>query len=238
MSGTTNGNVRSRAFFPGPTRSLGRSIGVLVVAAIAVGGTTKSKAACWTRDALHNGLVSEAVQPQTILSAASVPVWRKVKFGMYQDVPALRGALDRAGCDMTDAATAMLDRPTFSLSGARTITDLFAVSVAELGFSGEAPALRDIYTRAQELGFTLAAAEVGPLLRLQYFAQAIGEFVNVGMRPVALPQGEPRIFVVANGGNGLLLMDQDAGASARFYPASRFVFLRQRKDLAKISARR
>ena len=100
------------------------------------------------------------------------------------------------------------------------------VSVAELGFQTDTAPLADIYARAQQLGFRLAAAEVAPQLRLQYFDQPIGEFVIIGMEPIKTWEGEPVILTVANGGAGLILIGQDGSANAEISVASRFLFVR------------
>jgi hypothetical protein len=83
--------------------------------------------------------------------------------------------------------------------------------------------LQEIYARARELGFRLAKAEVGPQLRLQYSYQPFGEFDNIAMAPIE-QQGRPDIFVVANGGAGLVLLSQDAGPAAQFLPIQPFCF--------------
>jgi hypothetical protein len=100
------------------------------------------------------------------------------------------------------------------------------VSAAELGFQADTASLADIYARAQQLGFGLAAAEVAPQLRLQYFDQPIGEFFLIGMEPIKTWEGEPVILTVANGGAGLVLIGQDGSADAEIPVASRFLFVR------------
>ncbi|WP_433994613.1 hypothetical protein [Bradyrhizobium lablabi] len=104
--------------------------------------------------------------------------------------------------------------------------ELFAVSAAELGFQTDTASLADIYARAQQLGFGLAAAAVAPHLRLQYFDQPIGEFLIIGMEPIKTWKGEPVILTVANGGAGLILIGQDGSADAEIPVASRFLFVR------------
>jgi hypothetical protein len=86
-----------------------------------------------------------------------------------------------------------------------------------------------LYARAQRLGFGLAAAEVGPQLRLQYFDQPIGEFLIIGMEPIRTWKGERVILTVANGGAGLILIGQDGSADAQISVASRFLFVRSNR---------
>jgi len=118
-------------------------------------------------------------------------------------------------------------------STTNTRLDLVAVAVSALGIKTDTARLKDIYSRARKLGFALAAAEVGPQLRLQYFDQPIGEFLNVAMEPILMPDGESDIFVIGNGGAGLLLIGQDADANTDFHASSRFVFVRP-TDLAAV----
>jgi hypothetical protein len=89
--------------------------------------------------------------------------------------------------------------------------------------------LAAVYAWARQLGFELAAAEVGPLLRLQYTDQPMGEFLIVGMEPIKTWSGEPIILNVANGGAGLVLIGQDGGAGAEIPATSRFVFARSQQ---------
>jgi len=99
------------------------------------------------------------------------------------------------------------------------------VSAAELGFQTDTARLADIYTRARQLGFGLAAAEVAPQLRLQFLDQPMGEFL-IGMEPIKTWTGEPVILTVANGGAGLVLVGQDGRADAEIPVAARFLFVR------------
>jgi hypothetical protein len=137
--------------------------------------------------------------------------------------------LDAAGCSIGDLAGQILARPAFTLSVTKTNVELFAVSAAELGFETDTVSLAAIYARAQLLGFGLAAAEVGPQLRLQYLDQPIGEFLTIGMEPIRTWNGERAIITVANGGAGLILISQDGNADAQISVASRFLFVRSKK---------
>ncbi|WP_341850411.1 hypothetical protein [Bradyrhizobium brasilense] len=139
---------------------------------------------------------------------------------------ALRDAFDAIGCNIGGLAGEILARPAFAVSTTKKTVNLFAVSVQELGFDTDAVSLAAIYDRARQLGFGLAAAEVAPQLRLQYFDQPVGEFLIVGMEPIKTWSGVPVILNVANGGAGLLLIGQDGAADAEFPVTSRFVFVR------------
>jgi hypothetical protein len=139
--------------------------------------------------------------------------------GEFANSFALRNALDAADCGIGEMAEEIIARPAFTLASTKTDVDLVVVSAAELGLGAESVSLRDIYSRA----------EVGPALRLHYFDQPIGEFLHVGMKPIATWKGEPGIFVVVNGGAGLILIGQNGGADISMPASSAFLFVRPRE---------
>ena len=188
-----------------------------------------ARAQCTARDVLQNQLklkvIPSARIPQILVkSAADVPVWKTITVGNFTDTFALHKALDAAGCSIGDLVGQILARPAFTLSATKTNVELFAVSAAELGFQTDTASLADIYGRALQLGFQLAAAEVAPQLRLQYFDQPIGEFLIIGMEPIKTWEGQPVILTVANGGAGLVIIGQDGSADAQISVVSRFLF--------------
>jgi hypothetical protein len=160
-------------------------------------------------------------------------VWKAIGLGDFANSFALRNALDAADCGVGDLAEEALARSAFTLASTKTDVDLVVVSAAELGLA-EPASLRDIYSRAEMLGLSLAPAEVGPALRLQYFDQPIGEFLHVAMKPITTWQGDPVIFVVANGGAGLILIGQNGSADAQMSASSKFLFVRPR-ELPKVA---
>jgi hypothetical protein len=200
---------------------------------------SQASAQCTARDVLQNRLTLKKTPPANtppilVRSAVAVPVWKTITVGTFANSFALRNALDAAGCGNGNSAGEILARPAFTLSATKTDVELFAVSPAELGFQTDTASLADIYARAQQLGFRLAAAEVAPQLRLQYFDQPIGEFLIIGMEPIKTWNGEPVILTVANGGAGLILIGQDGSADAEIPVASRFLFVRSNEaTLAK-----
>jgi hypothetical protein len=218
-----------------PHSSTGGRRGIsLIVAALCTACfllfASDASAQCTARDVLQNQLrlkAPSATRPQIpVRSAVDIPAWKTITVGTFADSFALSNALDAAGCGIGDSAEEILARPAFTLSATRTSVELFSVSAAELGFQTATASLADIYARARQLGFELAAAEVGPQLRLQYFDQPIGEFLIIGMEPISTWKGEPVILNVANGGAGLILIGQDGSADAQISVASRFVFAR------------
>ena len=172
---------------------------------------------------------SPALQPSPIQSAAAVPVWKTIQLGTVENKSALLAALDAAWCGIGNAAQDIFARPGFTLSRSKTKLDLVVVSVVELGLSEETSSLENIYSRAHGLGLALAPADTGPQLRLQYFDQPVGEFLYVGMEPIKAKRGDANIFIVANGGAGLLLLGQDVRPNVQFFQSSQFVFVRGTK---------
>ncbi|MBR1127270.1 hypothetical protein [Bradyrhizobium iriomotense] len=212
-----------------------RRCGIHIVALLCTACTllfaSEASAQCRARDVLQNQLrlkkAPSADRLQIpIKSAVEVPVWKTITIGTFANFFALSNALDAVGCGIGNSAGEILARPTFTLRGAKTNVELFAVSAAELGFQTDTASLADIYARAKQLGFGLAAAEVGPQLRLQYFDQPIGEFLIIGMEPIRTWNGAPVILNVANGGAGLILIGQDGSPDAQISVVSRFVFVR------------
>jgi len=186
-------------------------------------------AQCSARDVLRHhselmGAASEVVPP--ITSAAGTAIWKSIQVGTFANKGRLYAALEEADCGIGDTAEQILVAPGFAMGHTAMKLDLVAVAVAELGLAREAVALKDIYARAQKLGFMLPAAEVGPQLRLQYFDQPIGEFLDIAMAPVKTRTDAFSIFSVANGGAGLVLLGEELSDNARFDPSSRFVFVR------------
>jgi hypothetical protein len=122
---------------------------------------------------------------------AERPVWKRVTLGRYRGVNAVRTALDAARVRVGDRADEALGRPAFAFSTTPVTLDLIVLTPADLGFANGAT-LADVERRATQLGFELCPAEVGPLLRLAYLDQPIGEFLRIAMKPVATWGGGPR----------------------------------------------
>src|SRR5256885_15493818 len=136
------------------------AIAMLCIACIVL-FATEASAQCTARDVLQNHLTLKATPsaktpPIPIKSAFAVPVWRTITVGTFANSFALMNALDAAGCGIGESAEEILARPAFTVGTTKTTVELFAVSVAELGFQTETARLADIYARARQLGFGLA----------------------------------------------------------------------------------
>jgi hypothetical protein len=191
----------------------------------------QARAQCSARDVMRrHPEIAEALTvvtfPKPVESAVATKIWKSFQIGNFANKRVLYGALEDADCSIGDTAEQMLVAPEFTLSGVATKLNLAVVSVSALGLAGENVALNDIYAQAQKLGFALCPAEVGPQLRLQYFEQPIGEFLDIAMAPIRTRDGSSGMFAVGNGGAGLLLIGDEASADTRFYQLSRFVFVR------------
>lgn len=202
----------------------------LICATCSIQFASTASAQCAARDVLQNQLkfVSRSAQAsqQPIKSARDIATWKTITIGTFADSIRLRNALDGMGCNVGGQAAEILARPAFSVSSQKIDVELVIVSPAQLGLTSDTVPLANIYARARQLGFELAAAEVGPQLRIQYFDQPMGEFLTIGMKPIKTWGGELIVFNVANGGAGLILIGQDGRAGAEMPAATRFVFAR------------
>ena len=211
------------------TKRGGTFIMAMLCSACIVVFASEASAQCTARDVAQNRSTfktpSHNALPILVKSAFSVPVWKTITVGTFANSFALLSALDAAGCSVGGLAEEILARPSFTVSTTRTSVELFAVSAAELGFQTNTAPLADIYARAQQLGFGLAAAEVAPQLRLQYFDQPMGELL-IAMEPIKTWKGAPAILSVVNGGAGLVLIGRDGSGAAEIPVSSRFLFVR------------
>jgi hypothetical protein len=208
-----------------------RLVLAMLCAACTLQFASEARAQCSAKDVLHNRMsrkeaASADVNRHLIKSAMDVPAWKRITLGTFKDSFALRNALDAAGCRVGVLAEQILARPAFVVTSKKAEVELVAVSAVELGFATNTVSLAPVYARARQLGFEVAAAELGPQLRLQYFDQPMGEFLIIGMKPIKTWSGESVILSVVNGGAGLVLIGQDGGPDAEVSANSRFVFVR------------
>lgn len=177
---------------------------------------------------------AEQLPPSTGATfAAATPAWKTISVGSQESVTALREALRRKRCRVGPTVAELLDHPGFTLTKSRERVQLVTLSAAELGFQEKTATLAEIYGRAAKLGYELCPAETGPQLRLQYMTQPLGEFLHIAMHPLATRRGQPMIFAVANGGEGLILIGSNGSADFKPPLSSRFVFVKPQAIAAR-----
>jgi hypothetical protein len=102
--------------------------------------------------------------------------------------------------------------------------NLVSFSVEQLGFTNGAK-LKEIYSKAKELGLEVCPAEVGPRLRLQYQNQPESEYLKIAMEAVPGRYGSLLLFDV-NRRSGKSWLYYDYGRPGGGWRGSyRFVFL-------------
>lgn len=167
------------------------------------------------------------------LAAINAPHWKAISTGTFENTAALRDALRAKRCRVGPVVGEVLNHPSFAVSRTRERIQLTTLTVEELGFAQKRATLAEIYARAASLGYELCPAEIGPQLRLQYMNQRLGEFLHIAMEPVPTALGAPVILVVANGGEGLLLISSNGRPDFRPPASTRFVFVRPQAVAAR-----
>ena len=128
-----------------------------------------------------------------------------------------------AGMQIDSYAKSILESKDFTMSKTKESADLVRLTVADLGFKGNATT-DQIYKRAEELGLELCPAEVGPQYRLQYTDQPVGDWVLIGMKQIAASDGCPYVFHVVRSEDGTWLHGHYAFPTREWYPDRQFLF--------------
>jgi hypothetical protein len=201
-----------------------------------------------------NGLNAQAAT----LSASNTTVWKTTELGTYRNANELRDALDAphcrieivgtkvAGqappavpiyddgtapyCHLEELANEIIGRPAFTLSRTKSELDLVILSVFDLGFGKQGASIKDIFARAELLGFALCPPEVGPQLRLQYLDQPPGEVLHIAMQPIARYNGDPILLDIENADHGLVLFGYTPTAADIMYSRALYVFVKPRYE--------
>src|SRR3989338_10973474 len=112
--------------------------------------------------------------------------------------------MEAAGINISDYTKSMLKNREFVPGKNPEEATLIRLTVADLGFKSSAT-IDQIYKRAQILGLELCPPDTGPNYRLKYKNQPLGEWINVGMKPITDSDGYPSVFWLARNGGGLWL---------------------------------
>lgn len=156
-------------------------------------------------------------------------IWKTIKLGTGpKTADDFRRSFKADGLRISDWTSYILGKRAFTAADDETEVDLVVLSVAELGFKNGATRTY-IYERALKRGLELCPAEVGPQLRLQYRDQPNGEWLLIGMKPIADSDGYLDVFYVGRP-YGDLWLSSDRGSPDCFWDGStRWVFVRPRK---------
>jgi hypothetical protein len=188
--------------------------------------------------------------------AYNTPIWKTIDLGTFRNANELRDALDSAHCRIERVSTKVagqappavriyndgtapychlealaneiIGRPAFTLSRTKSELDLVVLSVFDLGFGKQGASIKDIFARAELLGFTLCPPEVGPQLRLQYLDQPPGELLHIAMQPIARYKGDPVLLDIENADHGLVLFGYTPTAADIMYSRAFYVFVKPR----------
>ncbi len=135
----------------------------------------------------------------------------------------LQNEMKRVGIKTSSYAEDMLKSSDFTTLKNPEEINLILLTVADLGLNGH-PTIDEIYARAEELGFELCPAELGPHYHLQNTDQPLGVRRYVGMKQITVGDSGPRVFGLARLGGGLWLGGDWARPGSRWNPERRFFF--------------
>jgi hypothetical protein len=150
-----------------------------------------------------------------------VAVALSVTLGVYDSPEAIEKALVAQHVRVNESVHAMFDE--MDIASDQVTVPIAVVSVAELGFTKGATR-SEVYRAAHERGLQLCPAEVGPLLRLQYAEQPVGEWLQIAMEPMKMLDGAQLIFRLGHTRAGSFLTIMESGDVVLWLPKDQFVF--------------
>jgi len=160
-------------------------------------------------------------------------IWRIIKLGSgLKTADDFRKLLEKTRCQGSDWASNMMNRPAFaeSLAGVdpEEEYDLVRLTTTQLtGKNGGTTA--EVFAGAERLGLKKCPAWMGPKLRSEYLNQPNGEWILIGMEPIADSDGGPLVFSVGRNGSELWLSGRWSGPDDVWDPGRRWVFRLPRK---------
>lgn len=122
----------------------------------------------------------------------------------------------------------MMHNPKFTTLEEIILQELIKLRVQDLGLSG-IPTTKQIVERAthsriRNMALELCRAEVGPHLAIADKDQPLGNYYYIMHEPLTDRGGDPRVFALGRGGDGLWLGGDWASPGSRWGPESQFVF--------------
>ncbi|TSC83207.1 MAG: hypothetical protein G01um101419_173 [Parcubacteria group bacterium Gr01-1014_19] len=169
--------------------------------------------------------IAKVGEVKLVRRSSAFPIWKTLKLGTHPSAEALRKAIVAKKNKISDWGNDILKR--ISVSPKETEIDLVKLTVAQLGLTSGGTR-EQIYAKAKEPGLETCPAEVGPQLRLQYQDQPYGEWILVGMEPIAGSDGLPRVFGVGLSSGVRWLNAYDGYADDFWFPEDVWVFGRRK----------
>lgn len=183
----------------------------------------------WTKNGESLALIlREALCPPraTVQETERVfPIWKTIILGLHKSSRDYEKALEKSGFRIGDYALQILK--SMKVAETEIELDLVLVTPDLLGLKNST--YQQICDRAKELGLEMCPVEVGPALRLAYPDQPFGEWVWVGMDPVADSGGDLDVFRVGRRGDGRWLRTRWFDPLGAWPGDGQFVFVRLRK---------
>jgi hypothetical protein len=132
--------------------------------------------------------------------------------------------MEAGGIKISDYAKSMLRNSAefIPTTNAEDMT-FIRLTVGDLGFKTNATT-NQVFERAQQLGLELCPSDTGPNWRLKYRNQPLGEYFRIGMKPITVSGGIPRVFGLGRVGGGLWLGDGWAASDGGWDPGHKFAF--------------
>ena len=156
-------------------------------------------------------------------------IWKTIKLGTgLRTADDFRSALKEKGCRISNWANDLLGQPGFTAATEEMAVDLAVATTAQLTGNPGGGTTAQVFAGANRLGLAKCPAEVGPQLRIQYPDQPSGEWLLIGMEPIADSDGRLRVFSVGRGDSASWL-DAYYGYPGGFWsPDRQWAFVRPR----------
>ena len=120
----------------------------------------------------------------------------------------LETQLREKNVNISNYAQDMLHSPYFKPSKNPETATLIRLKVGDLFSDDRNHTTEQIFQRAEEIGLEFCPPDAGPNYRLQYMNQLMGEWLYIGMKPIADRSGDPFVFSLARDASGLWLYDR------------------------------
>jgi len=176
------------------------------------------------------------ILPETVKHVYTEFPEGKIQFKdiIFGSGPKTAGEFDQAikaeGHEIYEWASDILKKIKFENAKEKTEIELVILSVGDMGFKNGATR-REIYERAIKLGLDLSPAQVGLEMRLQYKKdrQPKGEYLLIGMEPIADAYGHLEVFSVDRYSDGKSWLHTNSGLPGlQWRTDTQWVFVRRK----------